>query len=314
VGASQQYCQRSTTVLGDVNNIYHNEGSYTPSCVLPTKYRPCIIRGRPLAEQTPASNFPTKRKAGDHNIDLWYDGTLYPLNPQMGAAPPFQDSKSFLCYLGDGENGLLGYAKSLSGGNHWAEWCAQLHKLLELLDAQRRTMHADFLAEWNALLASSVHDRCLYEKHASELRARFHEAQLAQETQIQKLRADISAHIAEKVHTQEETNLEIQSLMVRCSDEVHRLHKAYESKIQDMKFELLRTTNDLSRLVMKCDRLSKSCFSRVTNRHRKDLIDLARRGGRTKLVKAMVRCSISFLFGFLESASLLHYLCINCIV
>ena len=33
-----------------------------------------------------------------------------------------------------------------------------------------------------------------------------------------------------------------------------------------MKFELLRTTNDLSRLVMKCDRLSKSRFSRVTNR------------------------------------------------
>jgi hypothetical protein len=89
-------------VLGDVTNIYRASRSYTPSCVLPPKYRPAILQGKRLADQTQRSEFAAKRRAGDTNLDLWLDGTIYPENPQTKEPPPFRDLKSLLCYVGDG--------------------------------------------------------------------------------------------------------------------------------------------------------------------------------------------------------------------
>lgn len=76
------------------------------------KYRPLILRGRMIHEQTPKSAFPAKRRAGNTNLDLWLDGKLYPAN-SFGKRPKFVDVKSVLGVFGEGENGMLGYTKSL---------------------------------------------------------------------------------------------------------------------------------------------------------------------------------------------------------
>ena len=55
-----------------------------------------------------------QRLEGKKNVDLWVDARLYPLHPPLQATPPFRDLTSFLKFLGDGENGLLGYCKRLS--------------------------------------------------------------------------------------------------------------------------------------------------------------------------------------------------------
>lgn len=61
--------------------------------------------------------FPKKRKASDNNLDLWLDGRIYPVDPSSGKQPRFHDVKSVLEFVGDGENGLLGYTHSLHKSN-----------------------------------------------------------------------------------------------------------------------------------------------------------------------------------------------------
>ena len=53
------------------------------------------------------------RGQGSKAIDLWTNGTLYPLDPIFGAPPPFRNIAMFVRFLGDGHNGLLGYCRRL---------------------------------------------------------------------------------------------------------------------------------------------------------------------------------------------------------
>ena len=46
--------------------------------------------------QNPKTCFPIKRKAGDTNIDLWLDGSIYSMDPSIGMPPPFMTLKAFL--------------------------------------------------------------------------------------------------------------------------------------------------------------------------------------------------------------------------
>ena len=47
-------------------------------------------------------------------MDLWVQGDLYPNDPSSDYPPSFSDILSFLQFIGEGENGLLGYYKRLN--------------------------------------------------------------------------------------------------------------------------------------------------------------------------------------------------------
>ena len=68
------------------------------------------------------------RMQGHKAIDLWTDGSLYPMDPLSGAPPMFRNITMLLRFVGDGYNGLLGY-------------CIRLHSLI--LDVTRKTIEAE---------------------------------------------------------------------------------------------------------------------------------------------------------------------------
>ena len=104
--------------LLDATNIPR---AYVPSVVLDSKYAPVFKRGCRIMEgQDPRTCFPIKRKAGDTNIDLWLDGSIYPTNPSTGMPPPFRTLKAFLEFVCHGEAGLLGYVEKLAGPNGYS--------------------------------------------------------------------------------------------------------------------------------------------------------------------------------------------------
>lgn len=55
-----------------------------------------------------------RRQQGHTNLDLWVQGDLYPNDPSSHYPPLFSDIPSFLQFVGEGENGLLGYCKRLN--------------------------------------------------------------------------------------------------------------------------------------------------------------------------------------------------------
>jgi hypothetical protein len=92
-------------------------GDYKVQAWIGEKYKPLIIRGRPLHEQTYRLIFAEKRRNCDWNIDLWLDGSLYPIDPRSGKRPRIDSPSSLLEFVGDGENDLLGYIKSLESNS-----------------------------------------------------------------------------------------------------------------------------------------------------------------------------------------------------
>lgn len=56
---------------------------------------------------------------GKKHIDLWSEGSLYPANPKTRRYPPFHTPHDLIFFVGDGDNGLLGYfSRLLESYNH----------------------------------------------------------------------------------------------------------------------------------------------------------------------------------------------------
>lgn len=60
------------------------------------------------------------RMEGKKHIDLWIDGSIYPIDPLTGRYPAFASVHDLVRFVGDGANGLLGYCSRLSqcGNEH----------------------------------------------------------------------------------------------------------------------------------------------------------------------------------------------------
>lgn len=224
-------------------------------------------------DQTPRSDFPAKRSAGDTNIDLWTDGALYLENPITKKAPLFRDLRGLLCFVGDGANGLLGYANSLSSANESTQQCEELVKLAELLTEAKCRVEAKFELE----RATHQLDRDQFQQYVSVLDTCHQDTNSATHAYIQRLKTDISSHITEEATT---------AYHLR---EAERVKGEYEEQILDLKSELLKTKNHLTLSVRKCERLSKPQWHKAGDRQRKDLSNLAKGGGRAKRVTTMVR-------------------------
>jgi len=79
------------------------------------------VRGRIIHEQIQKSKFSERREAGYTNLDLWLDGKVYPLDPITKKRPQFNDTKSLLEFVGDGKDGLLGYACNLQSASNFSD-------------------------------------------------------------------------------------------------------------------------------------------------------------------------------------------------
>ena len=90
---------------------------YIPQVSLDARYAPLVRQGSLRSEQPCPSTFPARRAAGDTNIDLWTDGSIYPVDPGTWRPPPFKTLRDCLEFICHGERGLYGYARRLEVGD-----------------------------------------------------------------------------------------------------------------------------------------------------------------------------------------------------
>lgn len=73
------------------------------------------------------------RNEGKKHIDLWTDGSLYPPDPKTGRYPSFHTPHDLIRFVGDGEDGLLGYSSRLSQSHiNYAEYTTYLQNTSSL--------------------------------------------------------------------------------------------------------------------------------------------------------------------------------------
>ena len=62
-----------------------------------------------------------RRNNGERHLDLWTDGLLYPKDQFTNAPPSFSNITNLLYFIGNGRQGLLGYAQHLEAKAKVAE-------------------------------------------------------------------------------------------------------------------------------------------------------------------------------------------------
>ena len=96
-------------------------------------YQPLQKRNR--AKHLSYQQMDQSRLQGEHHLDLWTDGRLYPKNPQTNAPPPFCNVTSLLHFTGDGKQGLLGYIQNIESK------ASSLEKVIEVLSCRNKELH-----------------------------------------------------------------------------------------------------------------------------------------------------------------------------
>lgn len=77
------------------------------------------------------------RREGKKHIDLWSEGSLYPADPKTGRYPPFHTPHDFIRFVGDGDDGLLGYCSRLLGSyNEHVQYIHHLKSTIILYEKQ----------------------------------------------------------------------------------------------------------------------------------------------------------------------------------
>lgn len=91
---------------------------------------PLFKRTRISKEEQPAIQqaMELQCQMGAKNIDLWVQGSIYPLDPLTQLPPQFSGLTSFLKYVCEGTNGLWGYLCRLR--NHSQQFCMHMQRML----------------------------------------------------------------------------------------------------------------------------------------------------------------------------------------
>ena len=92
------------------NNTVHY---YKPQVHLHACYALVHRRGTRKSEVPSNATFAARGAAGDNNIDLWTDGSIYLQDSATGIPSSFKNVKEFLEFACHGEQGLHGYTKRL---------------------------------------------------------------------------------------------------------------------------------------------------------------------------------------------------------
>lgn len=92
-------------------NTIQNKRKYHLHIDLEAEYEPLQKKNRDITfTRVQKDNI---RCSGKKNIDLWCDGSIYPIDPTTVSTPNFRNVTSLLKFVGDGSNGLLGYCNHL---------------------------------------------------------------------------------------------------------------------------------------------------------------------------------------------------------
>lgn len=94
------------------------------------------------------------RMQGCKAIDLWTDGSLYPIDPLSSTQPPFQNITAMIRFIGDGWNGLLGY-------------CIRLHSQFVNEAAQRMQMQSALTQSGAKIQELNLKIKALLEKESA---------------------------------------------------------------------------------------------------------------------------------------------------
>ena len=232
---------------------------------LDAKYAPIIQRGKFLHEQASKSTFPERREASHKNLDLWLDGSLYPRDPKTGKHPRLNCLKDLLEFLGEGENGLLGYVKSVEAncGNSLEiqQYVIEILHLKEsILDLQRQLRSQEIrlqeIPKLEEEIANLERFRSTSQEQLQNLQSLFNQEQLSHKSSV---------------------------------DNLVGLHSV---ALQSIRGELAKTRTSLKRMVEKNSRLQKTPFGHQSQvRKRRDLSTLSQSGGHAKALKQLT-CTI----------------------
>lgn len=161
--------------------------------------------------------------------------------------------------------------------------------MVRSLDAKMQRLQSEFAVERGALVGGRTQDRLLYEHHVSTEMARFHDAAILHETQLQQLRESVALHVADKNRHYEEAAVEVELLTANYTTEMQRLQYDYETQIRDLNQQLLKTKNDLTQSELQRHRRSNMSSGGTFARKKKDLVELSKTGGHAKRLKAAIR-------------------------
>lgn len=75
-----------------------------------------------------------RRRQGEHHLDLWTDGRLYPKDPTTNATPPFSNVTSLVHFTGDGKQGLLGYIQRIESKT------LSMEKVIDAMSARNKVL------------------------------------------------------------------------------------------------------------------------------------------------------------------------------
>lgn len=236
------------------------------------KYRPVIVRGRALHEQPPKSCFPEKRRAGETSLDLWWDGSIYPVDPTTNKRPRFRSLKELLEFVGDGEQGLFGYVKhleSVSGSSSSV--------------LREREQEISLLRERiNELIASYGRQQGSYDRRIEEVSAEF-------QLRIDQLQSEVSRHRSA-----------FQDLMICYDEQRRKLSEEKEAKerfgashaeeLQVIRGNLENARRDVQKLQSRMQKMVKTPFGyRQQVRSRRDISTLVQTGGHAKAMRRLAR-------------------------
>jgi hypothetical protein len=248
------------------SNLQSNLPMYKAQASVSAKYAPLIQRGKFLHEQVSKAVFPERRSAGDTNLDLWLDGSIYPINVQTGKHPRFNSLKDLIEFVGDGESGLFGYINSLVAQND------SHSKVVEISILRERVKSFEREIEIFEGLAQKIPD---LESKISSLQSELTYAH----SHILGLSADLVSERA--------TNSALHASHAREHSELQESHASQLGALQQ---DIVRTTAALKRLSNKLEGMRKTPWGyRSQTRKRRDLGELSQSGGHAKAQRRILR-------------------------
>jgi len=271
---------------------------YKIQASLNPKYRSLIIRGRLIHEQISKSTFPEKGKAGDYNLDLWLDGSIYPMDPSTGKRPRFYDVKSMLEFVGDGENGLLGYSHGLQNSNteisrravidreRSNNEIADLRKSLEVLKQREEQ-----LENRQSVESESLHKRI---QHLQDLNII---VERTFNTMIASLREEIKTitnELEESIQAEIEREAEIKAIEKEQAEKTRQLIENHNSELERVRIDHNQTSKALAVLERKWQKVQSTPYGcRKQSRIRRDLHSLSQSGGHAKALRRLARSIVA---------------------
>ena len=103
------------------------------------------------------------RGEGLQHIDLWCDGSIYPKCPVKNSTPPFVNPTTLLRFVGDGQNGLLGYISAQSA-------FAETYKTMYLQEKVARMQEIAIRANLEQQLQNEIEEHSKSKKELTRAR------------------------------------------------------------------------------------------------------------------------------------------------